>query len=28
VPITAQEDIEKIGFWGLFLRMLAKIFMM
>lgn len=27
VPITAQEDIEKIGFWGLFWRILAKIFM-
>ncbi len=28
VPVTAQEDVGKIGFWGLFLRMLAKIFMM
>lgn len=28
VAVTAKEDIEKIGFWGLFLRMLAKIFLM
>ena len=27
VPVTAQQDVDKIGFWGLLLRMLAKTFM-
>lgn len=25
IPVTAEESIEKIGFWGLFLRLLSRV---